>query len=37
VTQNFLLLRPTWSDPVERTKLLDQVKQRILELQKVAP
>lgn len=37
VTQNFLLLRPTWSDPVERTKLLEQVKQRILELQKVAP
>ena len=37
VTQTFLLLRPTWSDPVERTKLLDQVKQRILELQKVAP
>jgi general secretion pathway protein I len=36
-TQTFLLLRPTWSDPVERTALLDQVKQRILELQKVAP
>ena len=37
VTQTFLLLRPTWSDPVERTKLLDQVKQRILELQGAAP
>lgn len=37
VTQNFLLLRPTWSDPVERTKLLDKVKQRILEQQEVAP
>jgi len=36
-TQNFLLLRPTWSDPVERAALLDQVKQRILELQGVAP
>jgi general secretion pathway protein I len=37
VTQTFLLLRPTWSDPVERTKLMDQVKQRILELQGTAP
>jgi general secretion pathway protein I len=36
-TQTFLLLRPTWSDPVERTKLLDQAKQRILELQGAAP
>jgi len=36
-TQTFLLLRPTWSDPVERTKLLDTVKQRILEIQEVAP
>ena len=36
-TQTILLLRPTWSDPVERTKLLDVVKQRILELQGVAP
>ena len=37
VTQTFLLLRPTWSDPVERTKLLEQVRQRILELQGTAP
>jgi len=36
-TQTFLLLRPTWSDPVERTKLLDQVKQRLLEMQTAAP
>ena len=36
-TQTYLLLRPTWSDPVERTKLADRVKQRILELQGVAP
>jgi general secretion pathway protein I len=37
VTQTFLLLRPTWSDPVERSKLLDQVRQRIVELQGQAP
>jgi general secretion pathway protein I len=36
-TQIFLLLRPTWSDPVERTKLMDQAKLRILELQGVVP
>ncbi len=32
-TQTLLLLRPTWSDPVERSKLLEQAKERILELQ----
>jgi general secretion pathway protein I len=37
VTQTFLLLRPTWSDPVARSTLLDQVKQRILQIQGVAP
>lgn len=37
VTQTFLLLRPTWSDPVERSTLLDQVKQRILQIQGAAP
>ena len=37
VTQTFLLLRPTWSDPVERSTLLDQAKQRILQIQGVAP
>jgi general secretion pathway protein I len=37
VNQTFLLLRPTWSDPVEHTKLLDQAKQRILQLQGAAP
>jgi general secretion pathway protein I len=31
--QTMLLLRPTWSDPVERSKLLEQAKERILELQ----
>ena len=36
-TQTFLLLRPTWSDPVERSTLLDQAKQRILQIQGVAP
>lgn len=36
-TQTFLLLRPTWSDPVDRTALLDKVKQRILELQGAVP
>ena len=36
-TQTLLLLRPTWSDPVERSKLLDQAKQRILELQGRTP
>jgi general secretion pathway protein I len=33
VTQRFMLLRPTWSDPVERGKTLEQVKERILALQ----
>ncbi len=36
-TQALLLLRPTWSDPVERSKLLDQAKERILKLQGKAP
>ena len=35
--QTLLLLRPTWSDPVERSKLLDQAKERILQLQGRAP
>ncbi len=37
VTQTFLLLRPTWSDPVERGKLLEQAKERILKLQGATP
>ena len=37
VSQTFLLLRPTWSDPVERSALIEKVKQRILELQGVTP
>ena len=36
-TQTFLLLRPTWSDPVKRSALLDQVKGRILQIQGEAP
>lgn len=33
-TQTFTLLRPTWSiDPAERSKLREEAKQRILELQ----
>lgn len=37
VTQTFLLLRPTWSDSVSRSQLLDQAKQQILEIQGKAP
>lgn len=34
ITENFLLLRPTWStDAAERTKLKEDAKTRILELQ----
>ncbi len=36
-SQSLLLLRPTWSDPVERSKLLDQAKERILQIQGRAP
>jgi general secretion pathway protein I len=36
-TQALLLLRPTWSDPVERSKLLDQAKERILKFQGRTP
>jgi general secretion pathway protein I len=36
-TQTLLLLRPTWSDPVERSKLLELAKQRILQIQGKAP
>jgi general secretion pathway protein I len=36
-TQAFLVLRPTWSDPVERSKLLEQAKERILQIQGKAP
>jgi general secretion pathway protein I len=37
VTQHFMLLRPTWSDPVERSQTLEQVKERILALQGQTP
>jgi general secretion pathway protein I len=36
-TQTLLLLRPTWSDPVERSKGLEQAKERILQIQGKAP
>ena len=36
-TQNFLVLRPTWSDPVERSQLMEDAKKRILEMQGTAP
>jgi len=32
-TKTFLLLRPTWSDSVERSTLLEAVKERIQEIQ----
>jgi general secretion pathway protein I len=32
-TQTFTVLRPTWSDPAERTQLLEEVKNRITKLQ----
>jgi general secretion pathway protein I len=37
VTQTLMLLRPTWSDPVERSQLLEQAKETILKLQGLAP
>ena len=37
VTQTFMLLRPTWSDPVERSQLLEQAKEVILKLQGLTP
>lgn len=33
VTQTFTVLRPTWSDPAERSQLLQDVTTRIAELQ----
>jgi general secretion pathway protein I len=36
-TEHFLLLRPTWSDPVERSQLMEDAKKRILEIQGAAP
>lgn len=37
VTRTFMLLRPTWSDPVERSQLLEQAKETILKLQGLTP
>ena len=37
ITQTFMLLRPTWSDPVERSQLLADAKDRIAKLQGTAP
>jgi general secretion pathway protein I len=36
-SQTFLLLRPTWSDPVERSTLLEQVRERIAKIQGTTP
>jgi general secretion pathway protein I len=36
-SQTFLLLRPTWSDPVERATLLEQVRENILQIQGTTP
>lgn len=33
ITETFTLLRPTWSEPVERGQLFEEVKVRIQELQ----
>jgi len=37
VTENFMLLRPTWSDPVARSKLMGDVKNRIAKIQGLIP
>jgi len=37
VSQTFMLLRPTWSDPVERSQLLADAKDRIAKIQGTAP
>jgi general secretion pathway protein I len=37
VTQNFMVLRPTWSDPTERTTLLAAAKAQIAKIQGTAP
>ena len=37
VKETFLLLRPTWADPVENSKLLQDAKNRIAELQGIKP
>ena len=36
-TQKFMVLRPTWSDPVDRSKLLADVKARIAKIQGTLP
>lgn len=36
-SQTFLLLRPTWSDPVERATLLEEVRERITKIQGTTP
>ena len=37
MSQTFLLLRPTWSDPVERSTLLEQAGERIAQIQGTTP
>jgi general secretion pathway protein I len=36
-TQNFMVLRPTWSDPAKRTTLLAAAKAKIAKIQGTAP
>lgn len=37
ITQTFTLLRPTWSEPAERSQLLENVRSRIAEIQGKKP
>jgi prepilin-type N-terminal cleavage/methylation domain-containing protein len=37
VTQNFMVLRPTWSDPTKRATLLEAAKEQIDKIQGVVP
>jgi prepilin-type N-terminal cleavage/methylation domain-containing protein len=37
ITENFMILRPTWSEPTARTKLLADVKTRIAKIQGITP
>ena len=37
VTENFMALRPTWSDPTKRTTLLEAAKEQIEKMQGVIP
>jgi prepilin-type N-terminal cleavage/methylation domain-containing protein len=37
VTENFMVLRPTWSDPTKRTTLMEAAKEQIDKIQGVVP